>query len=144
MVWDNQYYNMDRPPQFWGASNSNWQRAKRMDPDQGSHKSRYSNESRRSTFRGTGGPPDISSQHSVQSGRSISKRSGPRRTGGPPDDSSSNLEHSIGSLVPRSRQVAKSRNLLNDRIQWDGKCSTFRPYKLHLRALIASWSWIPG
>ena len=70
-VWDKQYYNMNRPPQFWGASNSNWQRSKRMDPDQGSHKSKYSNESERSTMRRTGGPPDMSSQYSVHSGRSI-------------------------------------------------------------------------
>src|SRR5687768_18178142 len=109
MVWDKQDYNMGRPPQFWGASNSNWQRAKLMDPDQGSHKSRYSNESGRSTLRRTGGPPDMSSQHSVYSGRSKSRRSGSRRTGGPPDDSPSNIGHSIGSLVPRSKQVAKSR-----------------------------------
>lgn len=101
-----------------------------MDSDQGSHNSRYSNESGRSTLRRTGGLPDMSSQYSVHSGRSIRKRSGSRRTGGPPDDSSSNLGHSIGSLVPRSRQVPKPRNLLNDRIQWNGQYSLFRSYKL--------------
>src|SRR5688500_1697359 len=90
----------------------------------------YTNEPGRSTLRRTGGSPEMSSQHLAHSGRPISKRSGSRRTGGPPDNLPSNLGHSIGSLVPRSRQVGRTRNLLNDRIQWNDQCSSFGSYKL--------------
>src|SRR5687768_8856548 len=103
-----------------------------MDPDQGSTYSRYTHDSERSSSRRTGGPPDMS-QHSVHSGKSITKKTAPRRTGGPPgppDDSPSHSSHSIASLVPRSRQVAKYRSSISEKIQWDGQCSSFRPYKL--------------
>ena len=72
----------------------------------------------------------MSSHHSVHSGRSISKHSGSRRTGGPPDDSPSNSSHTFGSMVHRNRHVAKVRSPLNEKIQWDGQYSSFRPYKL--------------
>lgn len=132
--WDGEYFNMSNPPQFWGASNLIWQRRQRMNPVKGSAHSRYNNESERSLLRRTGGPPDI--QHSVHSGRSIKKKLVPRRTGGsqgspgPPDDPSSHSSHSISSITSRSRQKAKPRSSLSKKIQWDGQCSSFRPYKL--------------
>ena len=33
-------------------------------------------------------------------------------------------------MTPRSRQVAKFRSSISDKIQRDGQCSSFRPYKL--------------
>ena len=130
MHWKGQFFNMNSPPQFWGASNSNWQRKHQMDPAQKSTHSRGTNDSGRSTSRRTGGPPDIFSQCSFHSGRSISRRTASRRTGGPPDDSPSNFGHSIASMTSRTRQVAKPRNSLSEKIQWDGQCFSFRPYKL--------------
>ena len=104
MVMGGQYFNMNKPPQFWGASNSNWQRSQRMDPEKGSYKSKASSNG--------------------------SSSSSSRRTGGPPDDSPSNSSHSSRSVLPRNRQVAKVRSALSEKVQWDGQCSTFRPYKL--------------
>ena len=131
MYLGGQYYNMNSPPQFWGASNSNWQRTQRLEPSQGSHKSKCSShESQRSTSRRTGGPPDMSPPNSGHSVRTIDKKPSSRRTGGPPDDSPSNSGHSLRSLVPRTRQVAKVRNALSEKVQWDGQCSSFRQYKL--------------
>ena len=49
--------------------------------------------------------------------------------GGPPDDPSFS-SHSNRSSGPRSRQVAKVRSALSEKIQWDGQCSSFRTYKL--------------
>src|SRR5687768_10834574 len=103
-----------------------------MDPDQGSTHSRYTHDSERSSSRRTRGPSDMS-QHLVHSRRLTTKKTVPRRTGGPlgpPDDSPSHSSHSIASLLPRSRQVAKYKSSISKKIQWDGQCSSFRPYKL--------------
>src|SRR5688572_8765427 len=106
-----------------------------MDPAQGSTHSRCTNDSERSLSRRTGGPPDVS-QHSVHSGKSIIKKTIPRITGAPagppvpPDDSPSHSSHSITSMTSRSKQTAKYRSSISEKVQWDGQCSSFRPYKL--------------
>ena len=156
MAYDNQFYNMNSPPQFWGASNSNWQRQKRMEPSQcGSQWSQRSQRSQRlqegsqgsqadsqrsfassqhsqgssQRSRRTEGSPD-ESYHGTNSSRRFKSTPGPKRPGGPPDNLPSNSGHSIASIVPRSRQVAKAQSALSEKIQWDGQCSSFRPYKL--------------
>ena len=42
MCFGGQYYNMNSPPYFWGASNVYWQRTQCMEPLQGSNKSKGS------------------------------------------------------------------------------------------------------
>ena len=86
-----------------------------MDLTQGSHRSIQSSHK-----------SSQSSQKSYNSPESSERRS--RRTGGPPDDLPSNSGHSR-SDVPRSRQVAKVRSALSEKVQWDGQCSFFRQYK---------------
>ena len=51
-----------------------------------------------------------------------------RRTGEPPDDSSSNSGHSKFFALC-SRQVAKVRSALSEKVKWDGQCSFLRQYK---------------
>ena len=87
-----------------------------MDPTQGSHRSIQSSHK-----------SSQSSQKSWNSPENSERRS--RRTGGPPDDSPSNSGHSK-SATPHSRQVAKVRSALSEKVQWDGQCSSFRQYKL--------------
>ncbi|HEY9710892.1 MAG TPA: hypothetical protein V6D48_21980, partial [Oculatellaceae cyanobacterium] len=71
------------------------------------------------------------SSHSHASMQSTRQDPMPRRTFGPPDGPPSHSGHSSSnrSVLPRDRKVAKSRTALSDKIQWDGQCSTFRPYR---------------
>ena len=99
----------------------------KKDPDQMSTHSRVTNESSRSISRRTTGTHDRS-QHSVYS-RS-SHRGAPRRPGGPPYGSPPNSVHSSTSMIPRSGHTAKAKSSISEKVQWDGQCLTFRPYKL--------------
>ena len=113
---DGHFHSMNGPPpKLWGVSNSNWKREQRMNPNKGSYKSYASmdDSERRYKSRRTGGAPNVDS---------IGARE--------PQDDPSNYSHSTRSFIPRSRQVARSRSLLNDKIQWDGQYSSFRTYKL--------------
>lgn len=98
---------MGKPPQFWGASNSNWKRKQHMNQDQGSTYTQKTGDSGQS--RRIKGPFGMASQVSRHSKRSIKRKTLTRRTGDPPDVLSSTSTHSISYMTSRSRQVAQPR-----------------------------------